>query len=55
MLVVCNLWTARMLRVVGLKTGVWTPLPVLLTMSLDLHNDAARLPEGDQSPVARQP
>ena len=54
-LVGCNLWTARMLRVAGLKTGIWTPLPVFLTMSLDLHNDAARLPETDQSPVARQP
>ncbi len=54
-LVGCNLWTARMLRAAGLTTGFWTPLPVLLTASLDLHNDGARLPEGGQSPVARQP
>ena len=53
-LVGCNLWTARMLRVAGLQTGVWTPLPVFLTMSLDLHNDASRLREDDQSPVPRQ-
>jgi uncharacterized protein (TIGR02117 family) len=54
-LVGCNLWTARMLRIAGLKTGVWTPLPLFLTASLDLHNDAERLPVDAQSPVARQP
>ena len=54
-LVGCNLWTARMLRVAGLKTGFWTPLPVFLTASLDLHNDGARLAESGQRPVPRQP
>lgn len=34
----CNLWTARMLRTAGLKAGLWTPLPALLTASLALHN-----------------
>lgn len=34
----CNTWTARILRIAGLRTGVWTPLPVTLTWSLDAHN-----------------
>ena len=34
----CNAWTARMLRMAGFHTGVWTPLPVLLTFSLYLHS-----------------
>lgn len=34
----CNLWTARMLRRAGLTTGWWTPLPALLSASLQLHN-----------------
>ncbi|MGX1497213.1 uncharacterized protein (TIGR02117 family) [Labrenzia sp. MBR-25] len=34
----CNTWTAEMLRRAGLKTGLWTPLPVTLDWSLDLHN-----------------
>lgn len=34
----CNTWTARMLRVAGIRTGLWTPLPVTLRWSLDLHN-----------------
>lgn len=46
----CNVWTARMLRQAGLRTGWWTPLPVLLTTSLELHNPASRL---GYSPVAR--
>ncbi len=46
----CNVWTARMLRQAGLKTGWWTPLPVLLTTSLGLHNPASRF---GYSPVAR--
>lgn len=46
----CNIWTARMLRQAGLRTGWWTPLPVLLTTSLKLHNPAGRL---GYSPVAR--
>jgi uncharacterized protein (TIGR02117 family) len=33
----CNTWTAAMLRAGGLRTGWWTPLPPLLTWSLDLH------------------
>jgi uncharacterized protein (TIGR02117 family) len=39
----CNVWTARMLRQAGLATGWWTPLPVLLTTSLGLHNMSNRL------------
>jgi len=35
----CNTWTARMLRRAGLRTGFWTPLPVTLDWSLDLHNN----------------
>lgn len=46
----CNVWTARMLRTAGLRTGIWTPLPQLLTLSLDLHN-----PPEAHNPVARQP
>ena len=38
----CNVWTARMLRQAGLKTGWWTPLPGLLTASLRLHNPSLR-------------
>lgn len=33
----CNAWTARMLRLGGLTTGWWTPLPQGLLWSLDLH------------------
>lgn len=33
----CNLWTAEALREAGLATGLWTPLPVLLALSLDVH------------------
>ena len=46
----CNVWTARMLRQAGLTTGWWTPLPVLLTTSLGLHN---RSSGSGYSPVAR--
>lgn len=46
----CNVWTARMLRQAGLKTGWWTLLPALLTASLKLHNPAGR---SGYSPVAR--
>lgn len=38
----CNVWTARMLRQAGLKTGWWTPLPAFLTTSLKLHNPSLR-------------
>ena len=34
----CNTWTARMLRVAGLRTGVWNPLPQSLRLSLKLYN-----------------
>ena len=34
----CNTWTADMLRRAGMKTGMWTPLPLTLDWSLDLHN-----------------
>ncbi|AKI00567.1 hypothetical protein IMCC20628_01861 [Hoeflea sp. IMCC20628] len=38
----CNVWTARMLRQAGLTTGWWTPLPGLLTASMNLHNSSSR-------------
>ncbi|MBU4530667.1 MAG: TIGR02117 family protein [Hoeflea sp.] len=34
----CNVWTAATLRQAGLRTGWWTPLPGLLSLSLKLHN-----------------
>lgn len=37
-LVGCNIWTAGALRAAGLRTGLWTPLPFLLSVSLGLHN-----------------
>jgi uncharacterized protein (TIGR02117 family) len=37
-LVGCNTWTARMLRVAGLRTGLWNPFPQSLRLSLNLHN-----------------
>nr|WP_304363749.1 TIGR02117 family protein [Jiella sp. LLJ827] len=36
-LINCNSWTSAMLREAGITTGLWTPLPVLLSLSLDLH------------------
>lgn len=36
----CNTWTAAMLRVAGLRTGWWTPLPQLLDLSIDLHHSS---------------
>ena len=37
-LVGCNTWTAKALREAGLQTGWWNPLPVSLSISLDLFN-----------------
>lgn len=34
----CNTWTAGALREAGIRTGWWNPLPVSLSMSLDLYN-----------------
>lgn len=34
----CNSWTARALREAGLRTGLWSPLPVTLSISLGLYN-----------------
>lgn len=34
----CNTWTAAALREAGIRTGWWNPLPVSLSMSLDLYN-----------------
>ena len=34
----CNTWTAQMLRVAGLRTGLWNPLPQSLRLSLKLYN-----------------
>ena len=33
----CNVWTASALRAAGIRTGLWTPLPVFLEWSLALH------------------
>ncbi|TYC50402.1 TIGR02117 family protein [Rhodobacterales bacterium] len=35
----CNTWTARMLRSAGVQTGLWTPLPVTLDLSLELYGE----------------
>ncbi|RWE34192.1 TIGR02117 family protein [Mesorhizobium sp.] len=37
-LVGCNTWTAGALRVAGLRTGWWNPLPASLGLSMRLHN-----------------
>lgn len=37
-LVGCNTWTAEGLRIAGVRTGLWTPLPITLFWSLGLHN-----------------
>ncbi len=34
----CNTWAAKMLRVAGLQTGWWNPLPQSLRLSLNLQN-----------------
>lgn len=34
----CNVWTSRMLRSAGIRTGIWNPLPSSLTTSLRLFN-----------------
>lgn len=34
----CNTWTAAALRAAGLRSGVWTPLPQSLVLSLRLFN-----------------
>ncbi|WP_312796479.1 TIGR02117 family protein [Tianweitania sp.] len=34
----CNTWTAEALRMAGLKTGLWNPLPQSLALSLRLFN-----------------
>jgi uncharacterized protein (TIGR02117 family) len=33
----CNVWTASALRAAGIRTGLWTPLPLFLGWSLALH------------------
>ncbi|MEF0938624.1 TIGR02117 family protein [Rhizobium sp. BR 362] len=38
----CNTWTAAGLRQAGLTSGLWTPLPWMLRLSLSLHNDRDR-------------
>ena len=45
-LVGCNTWTAAGLRNAGIATGVWTPLPWLLRISLKLHNPPQALVPG---------
>lgn len=34
----CNTWTAAALRTAGLRSGLWTPLPQSLVLSLRLYN-----------------
>ncbi|MDH0615787.1 MULTISPECIES: TIGR02117 family protein [unclassified Agrobacterium] len=34
----CNTWSAAMLQEAGIRTGWWTPLPLLLRWSATLHN-----------------
>jgi len=34
----CNVWTSRVLRSAGIRTGLWNPLPASLTLSLGLFN-----------------
>lgn len=33
----CDIWTAAALRAAGIRTGLWTPLPLFLGWSLALH------------------
>ncbi|TIT03480.1 TIGR02117 family protein [Mesorhizobium sp.] len=37
-LVGCNTWTAAALRIAGLRTGWWNPLPASLDLSMRLYN-----------------
>ncbi|MBS1183707.1 MAG: urease-associated protein [Proteobacteria bacterium] len=37
-LIGCNTWTASALRAAGLRSGLWTPLPQSLALSLHLFN-----------------
>ena len=37
----CNTFTAATLRAAGVTTGLWTPLPATLFLSLDLHGASA--------------
>jgi uncharacterized protein (TIGR02117 family) len=34
----CNVWTSRILRSAGIRTGLWNPIPGSLTTSLRLFN-----------------
>jgi uncharacterized protein (TIGR02117 family) len=34
----CNVWTSRMLRSAGVRTGLWNPIPPSLTASVRLFN-----------------
>ncbi|MGY5775746.1 TIGR02117 family protein [Rhizobium sp. LEGMi135b] len=38
----CNTWTAAALRQAGLTSGFWTALPIMLRLSLRLHNKGER-------------
>jgi uncharacterized protein (TIGR02117 family) len=40
-LVGCNLWTSRVLREGGFRTGWWNPLPISLIWSVRTHNALA--------------
>lgn len=37
-LVGCNTWTAAALRIAGLRTGWWNPLPASLDLSMRIYN-----------------
>lgn len=37
----CNTWTAEALRIAGLRTGLWNPVPMTLRLSLSLFNPSA--------------
>ncbi|AZO69101.1 MAG: TIGR02117 family protein [Mesorhizobium sp.] len=37
-LVGCNTWTAAALRIAGLRTGWWNPLPATLDLSIRIYN-----------------
>ncbi|WP_354493974.1 TIGR02117 family protein [Mesorhizobium robiniae] len=37
-LVGCNTWTAAALRIAGLRTGWWNPLPASLDLSMQIYN-----------------
>ncbi|MEO3998736.1 TIGR02117 family protein [Mesorhizobium sp. CAU 1732] len=43
-LIGCNVWTARVLRGAGVRTGWWNPLPQSLLWSIDRYNEPEQAP-----------